>query len=170
MVADSIHGCIGKKMKKQLIYTFDDFVNLCKSSMEKIKTVRLDIPSIFQFERGVKARVQSKDTDNPPCLSNIVEIQVHKGSSSMFYKKSFDDDYQESSFLMPRAFLRIGKHKMFPDSTETRHGITPSEKEGILKILDHGFSSEKTQLWYDIDNNESVVDLCNSRESGEIEH
>ena len=129
MAADSIHGFIGKKMKKQLIYTFDDFVNLCKSSMKKIKTVRLDIPSISQFERGVKARVQ--DTDNPPRLSNIVEIQVRKGSSSMFYKKSFDDDYQESSFLMPRAFLRIGKHKMFPDPKETRRGITPSNRGNI---------------------------------------
>ena len=40
MRADSVHGCIGSKMKKcQKIHTFDDFVELCEKASKKIKAV-----------------------------------------------------------------------------------------------------------------------------------
>ena len=40
MRADSVHGCIGLKMKKyQEIHTFDDFVELCQKASKKIKAM-----------------------------------------------------------------------------------------------------------------------------------
>ena len=168
MAADSVHGCIGKKLKRKLIYDFEDFVTLCKGSMRNIERVLLDIPSIFEFEKGVKAR--KPGSNDPPILCDIVEIQLRKGSASMYYKTSFkDSSYKESSFLKPRAFLRFNKHKCFPQPVTTRRGITTSKKDGIIKLFHQGVPSAKRQFWQDIPINESAVDLCSTRDVGENE-
>ena len=91
-----------------------------------------------------------------------------KGSSSLFYKTSFKDEvYKESSFLMPRAFLRVGKHKIFPDPQTQRRGISSTKKNGIIRLFDQGIPLEKRSFWRELPTNENFVDLCHTRDTDE---
>ena len=114
MKADSVHGSIGKKMKKcDNIFTFDDFVQLCNHA----STV------LMNFTSEQRCR-KSKNKPDLPLLSRISEVKFTKGKSSLEYKVDFDDDvYTEVHFLKPKFDI-----KKFPSGHTEARGITKNTK------------------------------------------
>ena len=102
MAADSVHGAIGRKMKKKAsIVNFRDFVEICASSQADVNPVIMENSDFRSFQKHVKSRDSEKV--KMPLLHDIVEVEFRKGSSSMFYKEHFNqDDYIEVDFFMPK--------------------------------------------------------------------
>ena len=70
----------------------------------------MDVPYIYKFMKENKAR--GKNADMPP-LRDIVEVQFKKGNTSMFVKKSFEDEYAEVNFLKNK-FVKVSGANTFP--------------------------------------------------------
>ena len=153
--ADSIHGCIGKKMKKlSEIVTFSDFVELCSKSSKSIKPVMLETADFIAFTQGQRTRKTKKAT--LPLLSSICKVQFQKGCRSLFYKTDFESEEVEVDFLMPKF-----DHTTFPPRKAEPRGIPSTKKDGILKLL-HSVPRAKKKFWLDLPVHESVKDLtCN---------
>ena len=82
MVADAIHGNIGKLFRKtSTVATFDDFVQLCEKASNNIKTIVLVLPFIYLISK--KTRTRSSTKVKMPLMESIVEIQLKKGSSML---------------------------------------------------------------------------------------
>ena len=88
MKADSIHGNIGKKMKKEPeVLTMPDFVDLCNKSSRKIKATETKVNDFYKFSDGHRCR-QSKKV-KIPLLSDISVLQFSKGKKSFFFQSFF---------------------------------------------------------------------------------
>ena len=153
MAADSIHGNIGTKMKKQgNIFDFSDFSKICQNAKKNLSTVHLTKNDIFTFSKQVKMR-----SNEMPLLSDIVEIKFCKGSMDLLYKNSFTEDTYSSVDFLHKKFDK----NVFPDSLVTERGITSKKKEDIIKLLRVAPEFAK-EFWLNIPLNETVVDLmCN---------
>ena len=104
--ADSIHGIIGKAMKRApIVATFDNFVDLCDDAGKNIKS-DIDIDSMFQFRKEARTR-SSKSVSPLSLLETILEVAFKKGSRSMYYKTSFEGKSIEVDFLRPRFSTNV---------------------------------------------------------------
>ena len=147
MKADSVHGSIGKKMKKcDNIFTFDDFVQLCNHASKHTSTVLVNFTDFYHFTSEQRCR-KSKNKPDLPLLSRISEVKFTKGKSSLEYKVDFDDNvYTEVHFLKPKFDI-----KKFPSGPTEARGITKNKKDNILKLLKVAPAAKK--LFYFLDLN-----------------
>ena len=153
MGADAIHGAIGKKMRKlPSIYNFEDFVNLCASSSKNVKPIVMQFSDFYEVKGENRSRQSKKVT--LPKLSDVCEVQFQKGSSSIFYRTSFDEEAPiECPFLRPRFSAQD-----VPPKCVSVRGIAPSKKEGIVKLLDVCPPS-KRKFWHELHENTAANDL-----------
>lgn len=158
MKADSVHGLIGRKMKKAAeILTFDDFVDLCDKAGKNIHPITLNEHDFYNFVAMQRARKTKNVT--LPLLSNICQVCFKKGSKKLFYKRNFDEEsYSEADFLRPSFDV----HTMPLVHSEAR-GIPSSKKDGILKLIRVVQSSSKLKFWTDLPVSD-VNDLAESTE------
>ena len=155
MRADSVHGCRGSKMKKcQEIHTFDDFVKLCQKASKKIKAVVMHPSDFYALEDGHRSR-QSKNLTLPK-LSELCEVEFHKGSRSMWCKESFDNDQTEVNFLKPKVSIETT-----PDTMQQPRGISTSKKQNIVKLV-ASLPAPKRKFWLDMPVNDGSKDLIES--------
>jgi len=97
MKADSIHGSIGKKMrKKPEIVTFQDFIDLCNNAGSNIKAVVMEIGDFREFIGQQRTRKTKNAT--LPLLCHICVASFRKGSRSLFFKTNFDAEFQSVCF------------------------------------------------------------------------
>lgn len=138
MKADSVHACIGKKLKKQSeVFTFPDFVSLVDCASKSVKSVVLEISDFYEFKPENRIR-KSKHT-TLPLLSTVCTAKFRKGSRFLFYKTDYEDEeYSEVDFLKPR-FMETS----FPPTKCSPRGIKPTKKEGILKLLNDAPNAKK---------------------------
>ena len=146
MRADSVHGCIGKRMKKcEEIITFDDFVQLCSQAGKNIRPIVMTPQDFTNFVDGHRQRGKNVEI---PQLSQVCTVMFRKGSRSFWFKTSFQDaEFKECNFLRPRFNLASP-----PTARESARGISTKKKEGILKLIKHKF-------WADLPVNDSSRDL-----------
>lgn len=156
MRADSVHGSIGRKMKKcPEICTFPDFVDLCDKSGAKIKPITMQYHDFYEFEDGHRNR-QSKNI-TLPLLASISVAEFRKGSRTMFFKQGFEGDYQEVDFLKPKFRLDVT-----PPTKNQPRGIPGVKRQNILKLADSFASATaaaKRKFWQEIPVNDGNVDL-----------
>ena len=134
MVADAIHGNIGKLFRKtSTVATFDDFVQLCEKASNNIKTIVLVLPFIYLISK--KTRTRSSTKVKMPLMESIVEVQLKKESSMLHYKESFlKESYTTVNILQP-TFFKKGGLKTFPVPSTERLGITHSTRDNIVNSL-----------------------------------
>ncbi len=76
MSADNVHGLIGTAMRKrETIYNFDDFVNLCEMSSKKIKTIPLVHQDFVGLTSGCRVR-NSRNHGEIPQLMRFLRGEV----------------------------------------------------------------------------------------------
>ena len=90
MKADSMHGLIGKKMKKNTpeIVSYRELTDLVSTSGPRIIVLNLNVDDVYTFEAGNRARSTKKVQIQ--LLSNIVEAKFAKHSRLLFYKCEHD--------------------------------------------------------------------------------
>ena len=93
------------------------------------------------FTKENKAR--GKNTDMP-LIRDIVEVQFKKGNTSMFVKKSFEDEDAEVNFL--KNIFKVGGANTFSQPVTQRRRITSQKKNGIIRVL-KGVPQEKVIFW-----------------------
>ena len=78
LAVDSIHGEIGKIMKKTpIIGDFDAFANICEQAGKNTRAVIMDYDDLYPFKKIVRSR--NSGTEKLPLLSDLVEIQFRTG-------------------------------------------------------------------------------------------
>ena len=129
MSADSFHHSVEEEIRsKKKLYSFKDFVSCVEKRAESIIMEPEDFFD-FKNEKG-----SGKDIECP-LLNSLSVIKFLKGSTKMFFKKNFDDEFQQGEFLKKkiRKSLR-DNHVMYPGKGGAR-GINHAKKEDILSKL-----------------------------------
>ena len=156
MRADSVHGVLGRKLKKTPnVYTFEDFVELCATSGKSFKPTVMHFDDFYHFTDGHRARQSKKVTI--PTLSQIAVVTFQKGSRSLWYKSEFDgDETTEVDFLRPKFDINV-----IPEKKDSARGITKKKKDVILKLAS-SFPPAKKKFWLDLPVNDASSDLVHN--------
>ena len=94
--------------------------------------VRRKQKRLWVFHTSTRSRKKTKQgvkTQIMPVIRDIVEVQFKKGNTSIFVKKSFEDEYVELNFLKNK-FVKVGGASTFPQPVTQRRGITSQKKKG----------------------------------------
>ena len=157
MKADSVHGQIGKKLKKAgEVITFDELCDLCEKSGSSIKVVTMSCTDFKKCTSGVRSRRTSNETTLPK-INGICEAVFTKGSRKMQYREgSCTSELKEVDFLSQRfKLLDLGS-----SGQPKPRGIRPSKKDGILQLLSSsGVTPAKMRFWHDLVENKAAADL-----------
>jgi len=155
--ADSVHGSIGKKMrKKPEIITFQDFIDLCDEAGSNIKPVVMQVEDFRDFIGQHRTRKTKSCT--LPLLSDVSVAGFRKGARSLFFKTNFDDEFQSVDFLKPKFNLSL-----WPAQKTQPRGIVVSKRNSIIRLLD-SVSHVKKRFWLNIPTSDSVSDLVDHTE------
>jgi len=116
MSADSVHHGV------------EDFVSVVASSnSKKMEVIEMENANVLKWKDGHS----TAKTKKAPKLSQMAEIQLRRGSRSLFFKHSHRDcDFTELDFLLAKFDL-----KMPPPLRPHDRGIEKTKKEDILKKL-----------------------------------
>ena len=160
--ADSIHGLIGKRMKKrESILNFDDFVELCRGASSKILSIVLEHKNFFKFVSGCRARSTRSNSETLPLIHELCEVKFVRNINVMMYKNDFSEaDFSETSFIRVR-------YNVFdlPCAMSESRGITSKKKAGIINAMKKAASPADSLLfWTSLPEDESVPDLVTTRE------
>ena len=149
MKADSVHGCIGRKLREEpLLYDFDDLNQLIRTAKSDLEVTELNASDILPLLniRG--------NTKGLPKLRSLKAVRFERGSGSIFYKRTFD-----ASAYLDRKFMGIADIPTLPISANSLRGINPRKKSEIIKTLVPAMPEDKQCFWKNIAVNE-VADLC----------
>ena len=132
MKADTVHGVIGKRMKRTPeIVTFKELTSLVSSSSSRISMIEMNVDDFYKYLPGNRAR----NTKNVrlPKLSDIVEVKFAKDSRLMYYKGSHEEnEYTGVDFLKVKFDVNC-----FPEKLRVPRGISSKKQAGIVQILSH---------------------------------
>lgn len=94
MSADSFHHGVEQQMRSRpggVVYDFEDFVSVvARSNSRKVEVVKLENANVLDWRDG-HSTVKVKKAQAPK-LGEMVEIQVRRGSKSIFYKLSHTEN------------------------------------------------------------------------------
>ena len=162
MKADSIHGQIGRKVKRMgEIITFDELCDTIDKSGQNIKVVKMSPADFKKCASGVRSRRTSASGGSSlPKLQNICEVTFNKGSRVMQYREGdCGSESKEVDFLLPKFQLLDLK----ANPRAKPRGLQPEKKAGILQLLaSAGVTPVKRRFWYSLEVNKSVSDLVDT--------
>ena len=148
MRADSIHGAIGRKIRRvDSVCTFDDLLELIGDCGKNIRTVPLEIG---KFRDWTSLRKQAK---NLPRISKMRCVQFRKNSPSIYYKLSLD--YPNFSFISLSQNVPVE----LPPPRFAKRGINSAKKDRIVESLVPLMPFEKRAYWQDLQISHEA-DLC----------
>ena len=128
MSADSVHAAVEKQMRRRpdgFVYDFADFVSVITEA-SRITVVPMLSSQIREWA-GQQSQAKLKKVEIR--LDKMVSVQFRKGSRSLFYKISHDQDtYTEFDFLMKKAKLTLPQ-------TKRDAGVDNTKKGDIIKKL-----------------------------------
>ena len=105
MSADSFHHGVEQQIRKcpvGVVYDFEDFVNVVASSnSKKVDVVLMQNANVLDWKDGHSTTKVKKA--KAPKLGEMAEIQVRRGSKSLFYKRSHvETEFTEMDFLLKK--------------------------------------------------------------------
>ena len=146
MRSDSIHRMIGKALKKDQVFDFDDLLKLMKGSMQGL-TVQQLTPSDFIGFLSVRSR------KGLPKLKGVRQMRFEKGSTLLRYKLNISAASYFSRHLSVDAPASI------PPSENRARGINQGKKAEICRLLVPQMPPEKRSFWQTLPESE-LPDLC----------
>jgi len=143
MSADSFHHGVELEMKKRpggVLYDFEDFVNVVRSSnSRKVDVVEMRNEDVLNWKDGhscVKTKKASK-------LGQMSVIQVRRGSRSLFYKLNHEDaEFTELDFLRAKFELKVPSLLRPHD-----RGIQEAKKNDIIGKLCPFMPQSRRAFW-----------------------
>lgn len=134
MAADSTHAAIHKQAA---VYDFEDLTRLVATSRRSIKCTTLSHTDMRVYENNAKKVATT--------LRQLKVVEFRRGSTSMFTKRSFSDNFREEKFLKKKEEADI--------IALTAEG--KSTTDTIIKMeLQRGVSSLKKEIFQ--------VDVCSA--------
>lgn len=136
MSADSFHHQIELSMKKKgKVYDFPEFVSAVEGARNKVNVKVMDICDFYYFidHTSVKNRNFNHDKTEKVYLTNIVQIEVNRGTTDLKYKTDYNDN-----FKILNNYLKVkAAKKGIPDPIlcEKKNGISKAKKDAILKNI-----------------------------------
>ena len=127
MRPDSIHGAIGRKMKKTSnIYDWKQLTETIESAAKSIKVIGLTHLDMHTFKDW---HVRNSKI---PKLKDLKVIRMEKGSKKLFFKKSFEENFQFCDFLSNK----VGSaDDLLPQPRCNPRGINEEKKKKSAKCL-----------------------------------
>ena len=150
MRADSIHGIIGKSLKKTQIYNFPHLLDKIENCGENIQVMAQSLDNIIKWDRPDKIKSEKFR------ISFVKIAQFRKGYRGLFYKYSFSDhQFSTIEYLIPEYKFEI------PTLLLPLRGVNKDKKSEILKMLVPIMPPEFREFWNTIpESNEP--DLCSN--------
>ncbi|XP_045544224.1 uncharacterized protein [Salmo salar] len=142
MSADSYHHGVEQEMKARpggVVYDFGDFLHVvATSNAGKVEVVEMKKENILAWKAG-HSIVKLKKAAAPV----MAEIQLRRGSRSLFYKVSHEEkDFTELDFIMKKVTLET------PSTLRTQdRGIEESKKMDIITKLCPLMPANRRQFW-----------------------
>ena len=152
MRADSVHGSIGRRMKKSAeVCNFDEFVDICTKSAQSIKPIVMQHGDFYQVPEMHRTRTSKKV--QLPKISEIRSVKFSKGSRSLTYKRKFDSEEVQVEFLKKNCDV----HQVIPTATVPR-GVSSTKKQNLIKLA-KSLPPSKVKFWHDLHVNDDNADL-----------
>ena len=133
---------------KKNVYDFANFVNILNVHGLAIEMAHSDFINV---PPGVTE--QSKFTENKPLLDEISVAIFCRGSSKLFWKKKFLDDFKSAEFLQKKILSNLLKGNMIEFPPLYPCGapvITYSRKRGIIDNLLKIMPLNRRKFWTDL--------------------
>ena len=145
MSVDSFHHQVEDKIRrKKYLYDFNDYVDCVDSAGKALLMTPKDF---FDFK---SYQSKAKDT-NYRNLSEVLEIQFHKGETKIFWKTSIE-------FLQKKLRNQCLKEIRNKSKGHAR-GVNKKKKDGILKKLVEMMPKNRLSFWESLPENEASEDL-----------
>ena len=162
MRADSVHGSIGKAMRREeQILDWEDFTKLVNSSSTKSTVVELT-----EFYKVDDYHRQPTKKFPIPLLKDVREAKFEKGSTLLQYKTRISEvAYRSAEFMKVKA--RSKPETLWTGRKRDIRGLQIEKKNVILDKLVPLMPIRKREFWKKMIANDSVVDLVTSRDPGE---
>ena len=149
MSADSYHHLVEKEMSvKRNVYDFEDFLSVLNVHGFAIEMRHNDFINV---PRGVSD--QSKFTAQKPLMDSITVAMFRRGSTKLFWKENFSDEFKSAEFLQKKIAENLTKDddKEFPPLYPYGSpGINISRKKDIIDKLLPLMPSNRRKFWEEI--------------------
>ncbi|KAG5866621.1 hypothetical protein JTB14_035098 [Gonioctena quinquepunctata] len=128
MSADSFHHRVELAMKrmKNKIYDFDDFCEAVSSAGKNVNTKKMTVDDFYEWQDYTTQYKLSRLSPRP-YISEIVEVEVSRGSFDISYKTGFDNEPITASIIGAK-FLKLDKLPP-PTKKTVPAGISQTKKK-----------------------------------------
>lgn len=156
MAADAKHKQIQQQMRgKGKVYDFEDF-QACVSKA-RCEVIAMPFSSFREWKSGMSPYALKK-LQNRPYLEKMVHVKFIRGSDEIYFRNSFDDEFDHVKFLKASFELKCD----LPRTCE--RGIPAKKKEDIIKKLIPLMPKNRHQFWESLPVNDKVKDLSVEQE------
>ena len=164
MRPDSVHGSIGRKMKKTPnVYDWEQLIETIQTSAKSINVINLTYLDMFVV-KDCHAR-----NAKTPKLKELKVIRFQKGSNQLFFKKAFiEKEFQQCEFLNSKL-VKDTADDFLPESRLKPRGINQEKKKEICKVLVPFMPAGQAKFWLDMPTTASNPDLSKERDAAEYE-
>ncbi|KAG5889200.1 hypothetical protein JTB14_000625 [Gonioctena quinquepunctata] len=133
MSADSFHHRVELAMKrmKNKIYDFDDFCEAVSSAGKNVNTKKMTVDDFYEWQ-DYTTQYQLSRLSSRPYISEIVEVEVSRGSFDISYKTGSDNEPITASIIGAK-FLKLDK--LPPPTKKTVPAGISQTKKKKFKIL-----------------------------------
>lgn len=136
MSADSFHHQIELSMKKKgRICDFPDFALAVEGAGKKVNLKIMNIDDFFHFidYTSVKKRNFNHDKTERVYLTNIVQLEVNRGTKDLKYKTAYSGDFKILNDYLKVQAAKKGIPSPIPCTKN--NGISKEKKNAILKNI-----------------------------------
>ena len=152
MSADSFHHAVEEEIRaKKNLYSFRDFVS-CVEKRGKSVIMKPEDFYDYKNEKGSGKDIKC------PLLNSLSVIKFLKGSTKMYWKNDFYDEYQQGEFLKKKTRNSFKNYQKYAGKGGAR-GITHTKKEEILSKLSSFIPSGHLDFWKQLPSSSSSKDL-----------
>ena len=159
MSADSFHHMVEQEMKRmKQVGDWRDFVQ-CVSRCGSVVEMKAD--DFLKFESGLSQGRESRATR--PKLENVVVAQFRKGSILMFFKRGYQEDFQEANFLKKVVQEAISGSSYIVESQSGDRGVNSAKINNIIANLGSLMKPSRLAFYYNWKRVDQLDDMLNTR-------
>lgn len=129
---------------KNKIYDFDDFCEAVNSAGKNVNIKKITIDDFYEWQDYTTQYKLSRLSPRP-YISDIVEVEVNRGSFDIRYRTGFDNEPITAS-IVGTKFLKLDKLPS-PTKKTVPAGISQTKKNNILKSLSSLIPANRMSFW-----------------------
>lgn len=149
MSADSFHHRVELSIKrmKNKIYDFADFSQAVSTAGKNVKLKEMNMQDFYDWDDYTTQYALSRIKPRP-YVSEMVEVEVKRGSFDITYKTGFDQNAITASIIGKKI---LKSHVLPPPKKKTApEGISRNKKENILKSFQNIIPQNRMSFWREL--------------------